>query len=157
MVRKINQFKALQKIHTAMLLGMVIFCLVSAVVHLPKKLANDMFLNKALQVAVLAVTFVLIKLGTSLFEKKLNAIPAGATAADKMAVYKLAAVLKWIMIEGPVLFAVVSFMITRNYAFIVLAFALIIFFAFQGPGKIKMMLQLQLSDKEAKELEGISE
>ena len=140
-----------------MLVGMVLFCVISAVVHFSAKLAADANLNKILQVTVLAVTFALIKTGLSVFDRRLQAIPATATAIEKMAVYRIAAIIKWAMIEGSILFSVVSFMVTRNYAFIALAFALIVFFAFQGPIKLKMMLQLQLSNKEAEALEGISE
>jgi len=138
----------MQRIHTAMLAGMVLFCIVSAVVHFPGRLMVSASLNKILQVTVLAVGFILIKTGLAIFDRKLRAIPANAPAVQKIAGYKTAAIIKWAMIEGPVLFSVVSFMITRNYAFIVLAFGLMILFAFQGPVKQKIMQELQISDEE---------
>ncbi|MEP6748157.1 MAG: hypothetical protein ABJB86_10565, partial [Bacteroidota bacterium] len=78
----------------------------------------------------------------------LEAIPATASAVEKLNDYRTAAIIKWAMIEGAALFAIICFMITRNYAFIALAFALIIFFALQAPSKLKLMLQLQISESE---------
>jgi hypothetical protein len=138
----------LQRIHTAMLSGMVLFCIVSAVVHIPGRLAANGNLNKILQVIVLAVSFILIKTGLTIFERKLQAIPRNTPLLKKMASYKTAAIIKWAMIEVPVLLSVVSFLVTRNYAFIVLAFGLMVMFAFQGPVKQKIMLQLQIPEDE---------
>ena len=138
----------MQRIHTSMLAGMVLFCIVSAVVHIPGRMAANANLNKILQVIVLAVSFILIKTGLTIFERKLRAIPGNAPMLQKIASYKTAAIIKWAMIELPVLLSVVSFLITRNYAFIVLAFGLMLLFAFQGPVKQKIMLQLQISEEE---------
>jgi len=147
-MRKRSSFKSLQRIHTSMLAGMVLFAIVSAVVHFPGRPAANGNLNKILQVSVLAVGFILIKTGLAIFDRRLGTIPASATFAQKMAGYKTAAIIKWLMIEVPVLFSVVSFIIIRNYAFMVLAFGLMILFAFQGPVKQKIMLELQISDEE---------
>ncbi|HTE11937.1 MAG TPA: hypothetical protein VK645_13225 [Chitinophagaceae bacterium] len=154
---RLNPFKTLQKIHSTMLAGMVVFCVVSAIVRLPNKMAAYPNLNRVLQVTVLAVTFILIKTGLSVFNRKLQRIPPMATPVEKLDIYRIAAIIKWVMIEVPVLLAVVSFMMTRNYAFIALAFALIIFFAFQGPVRLKIMQQLQLSETEFRQLEGVSD
>jgi hypothetical protein len=148
MKQKASPLKALQILHTAMLAGMVLFGVVSAVVRLSNKMAGDVMLNKVLQVTALAITFILIKTGLSIFDKKLQTIPSTASPVEKLNDYRTAAIIKWAMIEGPALFAIICFMITRNYAFIALAFALIIFFALQAPAKLKLMLQLQISEPE---------
>ena len=136
-----------------MLAGMVLFCVISAVVHISPRLGTGFDLNKILQVTVLALSFVLIKTGLSVFDRKLQAIPGAASPVHKLRQYKTAAIIKWAMIEGAVLLSAVSFMITRNYAFIALAFALLLFFAFQGPVKLKLMLQLQLTEQDFAVLE----
>lgn len=146
MKKEASPFKSLQLLHTAMLAGMVLFCVVSAVIHFSGKLTANVSLNKVLQVTILAVTFASIKTGLSVFDRKLQAVPATAVPAEKFAIYRIAAIIKWISIEVPVLCAAVCFMITRNYAFIALAFALIIFFFLQAPSQIKVMLQLKLSE-----------
>ncbi len=149
--------KALRILHTAMLAGMVVFCVVSAVVHLWPKMASNSTVNKVLQVTVLAISFASVKTGLSIFDRKLRAIDPAASPEQKLSVYRVAAIIKWAMIEMPVLCTVVCFMITRNYAFIVLAFAMIIFFALQAPAKMKMMLQLQLTEDDMNVLEGPSQ
>ena|ERR1700712_1122846 len=150
-----SPFKSLQRIHTAMLAGMAVFCVVSAVVHLRGQLASNTNLNKILQVSVLAVSFILIKTGLNLFNRRLQSIQANTTAAQKMESYKTAAIIKWVLIEVPVLLSVISFMFTRNYAFMVLSFALMVLFALQGPVKQNILLQLQISQEEAAQLEQV--
>ena len=66
-----------------MLAGMAVFCVVSAVVHLKGQLASNTNLNKILQVSVLALSFILIKTGLNLFNRRLQSIQANATAAQK--------------------------------------------------------------------------
>jgi hypothetical protein len=149
----VSKFKSLQILHTAMLAGMVLFCVVSAVVHFSAELTANASLNKVLQVTILAITFAAIKTGVTLFERRLQAIPATANPAEKFRRYRAAAIIKWALIEIPVLCTVVCFMITRNYAFIALAFALIIFFFFQAPVKLKLMLQLQVSEADLDSLQ----
>jgi hypothetical protein len=146
MKQKASPFKSLQLLHTAMLAGMVLFCVVSAVIHFSGKLAANVSVNKILQVTILAVTFASIKTGLSVFDRKLQSIPVTAAPAEKFAIYRIAAIIKWVFIEVPVLCTVICFMITRNYAFIALAFALIIFFFLQAPSKLKLMQQLKLSE-----------
>lgn len=152
-----NQLKALQILHTAMLAGMVIFGVVSAIVKLSARQFSPDTLNKVLQVTALAITFILVKTGLTIFDRKLQTIPPGANASEKLAIYRTGVIIKWTLIELPILFSIISFMLTRNYAFIALALALVIYFAFQGPNKVKLMLQLQLTNQELAQLEGKSE
>ena len=154
-MRKTSPLKSLQRIHTAMLAGMVVFAIVSAVVHLRGQLASNTNLNKILQVSVLAISFILIKTGLNLFNKKLQSIDANATALQKINAYKTAAIIKWVMMEVPVLLSVISFMFTRNYAFMVLAFVLMLLFAMQGPLRQNIQLQLHLSEQEMEQLEQV--
>jgi hypothetical protein len=136
-----------------MLAGMVVFAVVSAVVHLRGQLASNTNLNKVLQVSVLAISFILIKTGLNLFKRKLQSIDANATALQKIDVYRTSAIIKWVMMEVPVLLSVISFMFTRNYAFMVLAFVLMILFAMQGPLRQNIQLQLNISEQEMAQLE----
>jgi len=152
-MRKTSPLKSLQRIHTAMLAGMVVFAVVSAVVHLRGQLASNTNLSKVLQVSVLAISFILIKTGLNLFKRKLQSIDANATALQKIDVYRTSAIIKWVMMEVPVLLSVISFMFTRNYAFMVLAFVLMILFAMQGPLRQNIQLQLHLSEQEMEQLE----
>ncbi len=154
-MRKISPFKSLQRIHTAMLSGIVLFCIVSAIVHLPGRQFANGNLNKILQVVVLAISFILIKTGVTTFNRQLQSIQADLATDKKMGLYKTAAIIKWAMMEAPVLLSVISFMLTRNYAFMVLAFVLMVLFALHGPVRQNILLQLQISEEEARQLERV--
>jgi hypothetical protein len=152
MRKKISPLKSLQILHTAMLAGMVLFCMVSAVVKLSGK-HIDSTLDKTLQVVVLIVSFGCVRAAFFIFNKRLQSADPSSSATEKLSVYRTASIIKWALIEGPVLFAVICFMLTRNYAFIALAFVLIVLFAIQAPSKLKAMLQLQITEQEFDSLE----
>ncbi len=111
-------------------------------------------LDKILQVIALLVSFAAVFGSISIFKKKLLTINATAeNMAEKTVQYRVANILQWAMIEGASLFSIICFFLTGNYSFAALAIALIVFFAMLIPSKIKMMLQLQLSEQEADALE----
>ena len=88
-----------------------------------------------------------------LFKKKLAEARAAITGAkEKMAIYRQACIIKWAMIEGASLFSIICFLLTRNYAFLVLAAVLILLFAMMAPSKLKIIIQLQISEAEIETL-----
>lgn len=158
METKANQFKALQILHAAMLIGMVLFSIVSVVVIMKGSIrfANPS-LGKSLQVIALLLTAALAGTGFFLFNKRIQSISDTANATERLGIYRSAAIIRWAMIEAPVLFIIICFMLTGNYAFLGLAIALMILFASTAPLKNKIVQQLELNDNEIAQLEGQSE
>ena len=98
----------------------------------------------------LLVSFAAVFGGTVLFKKKLISInAAGGSSTEKVLHYRKALTIRWAMVEGAALFAIICFFTAGNYSFAALAAALIIYFALQSTNKLKIMLQLQLSEQEA--------
>jgi hypothetical protein len=155
MEQKANNFKALQLLHKAMLTGMILFFLVSVVLVVMRQTT---FVNastgKILQVSVALAAFLSAGAGYFIFNKRLQSITTMATATERINTYRLAAIIRWGLIELPVLFAIISFVLTGNYAFPALAIVLMILFAATAPLKNKVIQQLQLKDEEVMQLEG---
>jgi hypothetical protein len=152
-MNKGNGLKALNIIHKALLMGPIIFgAICFYLVYNGMGIIADETFNRTLQVIAIAIAAAGFFIGTALFKKKLAVIKTTDDAAQKFNLYRAACILQWALLEGPSLFCIISFFITGNYAFLVLAGALIILFAMMAPTKIKVAFQTGLTEDELDEL-----
>jgi hypothetical protein len=150
-----NYFRSLKILHIAMLVGQIIFLLVVLYLvfsHFIKQV--DMNTDKAFQVAAIIIGFTCVFGGIQYFKKQVEKIRQTVTLlSDKANRYRAANIIQWALSEGACLFVIISFQLTGNYAFAVLAAMLIIYFALLSPSKIKAVIHLSLSEAEVAELE----
>ena len=153
MVTKGSQIKALQIVHRALLLGVLLFGIISIYIrHLRKLQGVSSSTDKILQVAVLLVAALAIWIGFSIFNKRISNMAFGLSVQEKMKVYLAAALTRWALIEAPAFFAMVGFLITGNFAFFALGLTILLVLGMVGPSKINIAHQLQLTEKEMTEL-----
>lgn len=145
-----NAVKALRIIHSALLIGQILFAAVCAyLVYSNSLVPGAPELNKILQVAALVAAAGGIYGGMFLFKKKLEQIRAMQTGAkEKFDAYRAASLIQWAMMEGPSIFCTICFFLTGNYAFLALVLAIVFVFVMTAPGKLKILLQLQISEAE---------
>ena len=153
-MQKGNGLKALSVIHRALMMGQILFasvCIYLIYSKLVLPLAND--LDKILQVVTLALTAGGIFAGMSFFKKKLMQIREMQTGAkEKFNLYRSACIIQWALLEGPSIFCIICFFLTGNYAFLALVLIVVILFAMTAPSKVKILLQLQISEAELDDL-----
>ena len=150
-----NGFKALNILHKALLAGQIIFTAVIVLtVYSKLQLPVLTEMDRMFQVIAILLAAAGFFAGSSLFKKKLLQIREmqSANAKEKFAVYRSACIMQWALLEGPCLFSIISFFLTGNYAFIALAVALILLFTMLGPSKLKIALQLGISEEELADL-----
>jgi len=157
MQQKGNEFKALQILHMAMLTGMALFTVVAVFLVTKGLIPVNKALEKPLQVVALLVSVGSTAAGFALFNKRIKSIQPTDAVANRITIYRAAAILRWALIEFPVLLSIISFILTGNYAFLALAIALILVFVVVRPAKPVIIFLLQLNEKEVSELEGLSE
>lgn len=158
MQQKGNEFKALQILHMAMLTGMTIFAVISVFLVIQGMVkVNVAAFEKPLQVVALLASVGGTAAGFALFNKRLKSIQVMDTAQNRLGAYRAAAILRWALIEGPILLSIIFFLLTGNYAFLALAIALILVFVVVRPAKPVIVFLLQLTEQEVNELEGVSE
>ena len=149
-----SALKALQIIHKAFMAGQILFasvCIYLIYSKLVLPAADE--LDKILQVVALIVTAGGIFAGMSLFKKKLMQIRETSNGAkEKFNLYRSACFVQWALLEGPSLFCIVCFFLTGNYAFLALMVVVLFLFSMTAPSKIKVLLQLQISEAELDEL-----
>ncbi len=143
-------FKALQIIHRAMLLGMILFAAIAFFLNysgnFPPALQQY---DQVLQVIAIVLSIGGFFIGNALFKKKIFYLrESGVDLNNKLSGYRSASLLQWALLEGPALFTIICFLLVGNYAFLALAGALMILFAINTPTKIKMAMLLQISEEE---------
>ena len=142
--------KALQIIHKAMLLGMVLFATIAFFLNysgnFPPSLQSY---DKVLQVIAILLALSGFFIGNALFKKKIFQLrDSQESFENKLPVYRSACLVQWALLEAPALFSIIGFLLTGNYAFLALAGALVLLFVINTPTKIKMAMLLQVPEEE---------
>lgn len=157
MAQQQGVFKAIRIVHLSMLLGLLLFTVISIIVNQRGfvAIADESFDRMAQLIAVIFSATALV-LGFKLFKRRLTAARESAEPAEKrMGQYMAACLLWWALIEGPGLLAVIGFLVTGNYAFIGLAVFHILLLLVFMPRKDNIILLLNLNSEEVKRLEGL--
>lgn len=153
-MQKSNALKALNIIHKALMMGQVLFAAVCIFLTYTKAIDfSAKELDRTLQVVALIITVGGIFAGISIFKKKLLQLRGMESGAkEKFAQYRAACIIQWALLEGPSLFCIICYFLTGNYAFLALMVVMLLVFAMAAPTKMKVLLQLQISEAELDEL-----
>src|SRR5690349_19909198 len=116
-------FKALKIVHTTLLAGVDVF-MVIAVVMISLELIvlkTTESLETVFQVMAAIISMGSLLIGYNLFKNQLVASRESSPGEVKFAMYRGACIMWWAFLEGPGLFATVSYLKTGNMVFIILA------------------------------------
>jgi hypothetical protein len=150
-----SPFKALKLLHTALLAMFGSFVLISFLLvkrGITGQDEHDMDMIFQVIAAVLSIGALLG--GFSMFKKRLVEIRKSQESAEsKFAMYRGACIMWWAMLEGPGLFAAISYMVVGNVAFLALAlFHFIVLVVFM-PRKDNIIMLLNLTSDDVRRLE----
>jgi len=141
--------KALQIVHRAMLLGMILFAAISFFLsytgNFPPSLQSY---NEVFQVIAVLLSLAGFFLGNFLFKKKILSLRELNNLTSKLSGYRAASLIQWALLEAPALFAVICFLLVGNFAFLALAAALVLLFVINAPSKIKIAMLLQVREED---------
>jgi hypothetical protein len=76
------------------------------------------------------------------------------TLLEKLTGYQAALIVRFALLEGPSLFAIVVFTLTNNWFFLLISVCIIVYFITLRPGTEKVADDLQLNYDEKLELQG---
>ncbi|WP_290798812.1 hypothetical protein [Flavihumibacter sp. UBA7668] len=105
--------------------------------------------DRMLQVIAVLYCFAAVFVGLQLFRRKLERIRVDSqTPREKLNQYKSASLLQWSLMESAAIFSILCYLLTGNWAFLALAFTLLVLFGGLNPFKHKVMIQLRLSEQD---------
>lgn len=145
-----NNISSLQLIHRSMLIGLIVFCIIGFLMNSSgafEPIAKE--LDHVLQVVVILLATAGFFIGNNYFKRKvLQQAQELQTAHEKLSLYRHAAIIQWTLLEGPAIVAIISFLLTGNYAFLALAATILLLFAMAFPAKQKILLLLSITENE---------
>ncbi len=146
-----SPFLELQKIYRALLYGQIVFAVAIIILvqtGLFKPFASES-LDRLLQVITVVYAFAAVIVGVQLFRRRLETIRNNnETPREKLAQYRSASLVQWLLLEGASIFSMISYGITGNWSFLGLTVMIIAIYGGLNPFKQKVMLQLKLNDQD---------
>lgn len=140
------EIKALIVLHTAFLVGQVIFLAIICFIPQKAVITEADKSYKTLQLAVALLTVACIAASFFLFKQKVNGIQlADGGTAEKIERYRAATIVKFTLLEAPYMFAMIVYFLTGNLPCLILAIIIVVLFAAQRPTVPLLMYHLQVS------------
>ncbi len=146
-----EDFKALQKLHITLVLGVLIIAII--IYFLSKEnylsFSFDMEMSEILTLLVAGLS-----LGAAYIsgQKKLAAIQNLESIEEKWSEYRALLIMKYAFIEGPALIGIIIFFMPGNLLLISMSLVLVLILYLMRPSRDRTALDLNISAQEAEQL-----
>lgn len=155
---KLSYIKSLQMIHGALLTGQILFCglafyltyngIVTPIV-VPEQTAW------IIESALVGFCIVLAYLSFPVYKNKVRALQqSSGTAAQKLTAYRAANIIRWAMMEAPVLLLLVYGMFTGQKMTMIFIAIILLLFILSRPFMQKAVTETGLSDADIENMKG---
>lgn len=144
-----NAYKSLQIIFYALLAGQVLFLLI-AIFLVKEKIftsARNDLENIFLPLVVILALLCMIS-GSRIFKARMQKLGDTRSITERLSEYRAICLVRWALLEGPCLFAIICFLLTANYLFVLIAILLLFFFCIISPVKTKVAMDMGISTDE---------
>lgn len=142
-------FKTMQIIYYALIAGQVSFALIALFLH--QMIGLDTGLNE-LRIIFLYIVPIFIVGGylssRILFKNSLKTAKSKSSLVEKMADYRAALIVRYALLEGPSFLAIVVYLITGDFSFLVMAVFIIVIFFTIKPTRENAVNDLELNPAE---------
>ncbi|MEO9144598.1 MAG: hypothetical protein ABI237_03495 [Ginsengibacter sp.] len=150
------EIKALFILHIALLAGQVAFALIALLVGYIRdfsSIASWQSYSTPLIILCISIGIAGYLGGNILFRKKLDALNENShSLSEKFNNYRAACIMRWAMLEFPVLFCIIFFFVTDNFILLIVAAALILLFITTRPSLQKAASDLRVSETEIEQM-----
>ncbi|MEO9531266.1 MAG: hypothetical protein ABJG68_11920 [Crocinitomicaceae bacterium] len=146
-----NFFRTNKIIYFALLMGMLLFLAVSIFIS-KEDLVFYLDFSEPLFLVVPVLMFGCIAASTFIPKKLLAPIKNTKDLTQKTTVYNTSSIIKYALIEGPVLLSIVCFILTHSLYFLVFTAIGILYFVTLKPNPEKISRDLELTYDERSEL-----
>lgn len=140
--------KTTQIIFWAILTGQIVFLVIAVFLVQSSKIEANPELTFILMIVILMLVIPAIVVGPMVYRTLLTKSLHKKSVEDKLIAFRQNTIIKLALIEAPVLFSLVSFIITGNYIFAVIALAVLVLFVFHKPTTEKFAEDYKLSVSE---------
>ncbi len=153
---KASEIKALQILYTALLVGQVLFLIITSVLIFSGNFSADSSLGQYLfQISIVCIVIGLAGYfaGTALFRKKLEQLNnSSKSLMEKLNDYRGISITRWALSEFATLFSIVMVFVTGSPALLAVAVLLIVLFLTIRPSLSKAASDLNVSEMEIEQM-----
>lgn len=157
MEKKNGPVKALQIVFMAMLVGQILFALLSFIL-LKYGLFNNGFevkTEKIFETLAVIISLAALLLSSSVFKRKTERAREIVSLKEKFAEYRSASITKFALLESASLLNIIFYLLTGKWSFITMAIIMIFIFMTQNPIRQRIKTELQVSDTEIDEINNL--
>ncbi len=147
-------FRALQIIHIALIVGQVFFGLI--IVFLVSSGELDIELQELKMIFFIIVPIFVIGGylgGKILFKKSMESAKQKPGLDEKLADYRSACIVRYALLEGPSMLAIIAYMLTAELSFIIIAAFIIAIFLTLRPSVDRAIIDLELNYDEVQKIQ----
>lgn len=153
---KASEIKALQILYTALLVGQVLFLIITSVLIFSGNFSADSSLGQYLfQISIVCIVIGLAGYfaGTALFRKKLEQLNnSSKSLMEKLNDYRGISITRWALSEFATLFSIVMVFVAGSPALLAVAILLIVLFLTIRPSLSKAASDLNVSEMEIEQM-----
>lgn len=146
-----SNIKALSILHFSLLTGQLVFAAIAYYLRFSGTMPTVDFGTDPtfIVIGIAAIGAVLTVLAFTMYNKKIAALRDNSLpAAEKMNAYRAASLIRWAMLEAPVLLAIIAFMLTGNYNLLIIMGIILALFIVTRPTIAKAAADLSISESE---------
>ncbi len=148
-MQKGTGYKSLQVLFFALMAGQVAFLLVAYyLVSQGVFVAGMKQLENIMMPILIILSLVCMISGNKIFKRKQQQLGNIPSLSSRFSEYRSACLVRWALLEGCCLFAVICFMLTSNNLFILIAALLLFIFGASAPVKNKVAADMGISTDE---------
>ena len=144
-----SDFQAMSVIHLGMIAGLLLF---SGIIYFMGMAHNDDSLAEIFRYLVPGFAAIAILAGRFIGGKILAGVDPQSSLGEKLAVFRNASILRWAMVEGVGLFAVITYFLTGNQMLLIVALACAAYLFTLRPTPAKAAAELKLSEGEFRQI-----
>ena len=144
-----NYLKAISVLFTALFAGQVIFAVLAFALVSTGSFSSMM--PEAENIFFILVPALIISArlgGTALYKKKIQEALNTGTVSEKLSLYRAALITRCALLEGSVLFAIITYLLTNKIALLAFAAGGLLLFYTLKPTKEKIINELNISAEE---------
>ena len=144
-------FKELRVLHLALLIGQIVIAAILYYLASGDKMTKGLDASDVLRYIVPGVMIFGFIGSSFIFKKLVNKAKGMTELKDKLGLYRGALIAKWALLEGPTLIGIMLFYIFNNLTFLLMAGAMLAYFATTGTSIEKAIEDLSLNlDEQAR-------
>jgi hypothetical protein len=142
-------FKTITVLFMAFLIGQVMFAAIAYFLVSAGSIGDA--LPQLVDIFTILVPVLIVGgwlVGKFMYDKKMQAAQVSMAATEKLEIYRAAFIMRCALLEAPVLFAIIAYLLAGKDLLLLFAVGGIVLFSLQRPTKVKVARELQLSEAE---------